>query len=71
MIAASAYREMFNLFTEFAARERKAQLDDLERRFDERLAVLQQPEARARLDAMLTSRGKLAKGKRPIAGESF
>ena len=71
MIAASTYREMFDLFTELKARERKAKLDDLERRFDERLAVLQQPEARGRLDAMLAGHGKLANGKRPIAGESF
>lgn len=71
MIAAKTYREMLDLFTELKGRERKAQLDELERRFDERLAVLQQPDARSRLDAMLTARGKLASGKRPIAGESF
>lgn len=71
MIAASTYREMFDLFTDLMARERRAQPDDLERRFDERLAVLRQPEAQGRLDAMLTGRGKLANDKRPIAGESF
>jgi prevent-host-death family protein len=71
MVAASTYREMFDLFTELMARERKAQLDDLERRFDERLAVLQRPEARDHLDAMLTGRGKLASAKPPIVGESF
>jgi len=71
MIAASAYREMVELFTELMARERKLKLDDLERRFDERLAVLQHPEARSRLDEMLQQRGKLASSKRPVAGESF
>lgn len=60
MMAASAYREMVDLFTELLARERKVKLDDLERRFDERLAVLQHPEARSRLDAMIEQRGKLA-----------
>lgn len=71
MMAASAYREMVDLFSELMARERKVKLDDLERRFDERLAVLQHPEARSRLDAMIEQRGKLASGKRPVAGESF
>ncbi|MBL8266433.1 type II toxin-antitoxin system Phd/YefM family antitoxin [Steroidobacter sp.] len=69
MISAGAYREMVDLFTELRARERRAKLDDLKRRFDERLAVLRQREARERLDAMLAGRGKLAKGKRPLAGD--
>lgn len=69
--AASAYREIVDLSTELMARERKVKLDDLERRFDERLAVLQHPEARSRLDAMIEQRGKLASGKRPVAGESL
>jgi hypothetical protein len=71
MVAAKTYREMLDLFTDLRARERKARVDELERRFDERLAVLQQSDARCRLDAMLTARGKLASDKRPVAGESF
>ena len=59
------------LFTELKASGRKSELDELERRLEERLAVLQQPDARSRLDSMLTARGKLAIGKRPVAGESF
>lgn len=51
--------------------ERNAAGDDLERRFDERLAVLQQPQARDRLDALLAGRGKPASHKQPIAGKSF
>jgi hypothetical protein len=71
MVAAKTYGEMLDLFTELKARERKSRLGELDRRFDERLAVLQQSGARSRLDAMLTARGKLASDKRPVAGESF
>jgi prevent-host-death family protein len=70
MIAANTYRQMTALMEEIRERERKVKLDELERRFDERLAVLQQPDARDRLDAMFASRGKFKK-QRPIAGETY
>jgi prevent-host-death family protein len=70
MIAANTYRQMTAFMVELTERERKVKLDELERRFDERLAVLQQPDARDRLDAMFASRGKFKK-QRPIAGETY
>jgi hypothetical protein len=70
LIAASTYRQMTTLMAELAERERKVKLDELERRFDERLAVLQQPDARKRLDAMFASKGKFKK-QRPLAGETY
>jgi len=70
MIAANTYRELTALMEDVQERERKVRLDDLERRFDERLAILQQPDARGRLDAMFSSRGKFKK-RRPVAGKTY
>ena len=70
MIAANTYRQMTAFMVEITERERKVKLDELERRFDERLAALQQPDARNRLDAMFASKGKFKK-QRPIAGETY
>lgn len=44
-------------------------LEEISRRFDERLAVLQQPDFREKLDAVFNARGHLKN--RPKAGESF
>jgi prevent-host-death family protein len=70
LITANTYRELTAFMEEIKERERKVRLDDLERRFDERLAILQQPDARDRLDAMFASRGKFKK-QRPIAGDTY
>ncbi len=57
--------------------QQQSQLDDLAQRFEERLAVLQQPEAPARVEALFAAKGRLsgaAAGKaarRPKAGASF
>lgn len=49
--------------------QRQGALDELTQRFDARLAVLQQPDAAARVEALLESRGQVAP--RPRAGASF
>lgn len=70
LVTANTYRQMTAFLEDLKERERKLKLDELERRFDERLAVLQQPDARDRLDAMFEARGKF-KRQRPIAGETY
>lgn len=69
MLSAATYRKMRELMIELSAREEQAQLDDLTSRFQARLAGLQRPDVRLRLDAMLATKGK--RTKRAIAGESY
>ncbi|MBK6674272.1 MAG: type II toxin-antitoxin system prevent-host-death family antitoxin [Proteobacteria bacterium] len=49
--------------------QRQGALDELTQRFDARLALLQQPDAAARVEALFESRGQVAP--RPKAGASF
>lgn len=49
--------------------QRQGALDELTQRFDARLALLQQPDAAARVEALFESQGQVAP--RPKAGASF
>lgn len=69
MVSAATYRKMREVILELQAREEQAQLDGLAARFHDRLAVLQRPDARERLDSMLGTKGRRAK--RANAGESY
>jgi hypothetical protein len=53
------------------AREQSV-LDELGRRFDARLGVLQQPDAAQQVGKLFAAKGKLHRlGRRPKAGDSF
>lgn len=69
LVDATAYRELTQMAQELKERNR-ATLDALNQRFAERLAVLQQPDAHDRLDALLATRGK-PKGRAPKAGPAY
>lgn len=68
LLDASTYQKLTEEISALKAREQSV-LDELSQRFDQRLAVLQQPDAAQKLDALLSAKGKLAK--RPVAGSSF
>jgi len=68
LLDAATYQQLTQELSAFNAREQTL-LDELAARFDERLAVLQQPEAAGRVDALFGAKGRLAK--RPRAGASF
>lgn len=69
LVDAAAYRELTHLSQTLKARH-SAVLDELNQRFAARLAVLQQPDARKNLKAMLKARGK-SDGQPPKAGPSY
>ncbi|KQP22863.1 prevent-host-death protein [Pseudorhodoferax sp. Leaf267] len=68
LVDASTYRQLTEDVQALKDRER-AVLQELEQRFDARLAVLQQPDAARKVTALFDTRGKL--GRRPKAGASF
>jgi prevent-host-death family protein len=68
LMDAELYRELSKGMALLKSREQSV-LDELASRFDSRLAVLQQPDAGRKLEAVFASRGKLAR--RPKAGASF
>jgi prevent-host-death family protein len=68
VVEASRYREM-TAQLEAMQRRRQAVLDDLSRRFDERLDKLQSSGLREKLDAVFEAGGKLRNP--PKAGETF
>jgi prevent-host-death family protein len=68
LIDAEIYRELSKGMSVLRSREQSV-LDELASRFDTRLAVLQQPDAGKKLEALFASRGKLTR--RPKAGASF
>ena len=62
--------ELFQQVREIDARE-KATLDELTRRFDARLAGLQEPDAGRKVQALFETKGKLPRRRRPKAGASY
>jgi antitoxin (DNA-binding transcriptional repressor) of toxin-antitoxin stability system len=68
VVEAGKYREMAAL-VEGAEERRQATLAELTAEFDQRLATLTAPDAHARMDAMMASRGRAMP--RPKAGSSF
>jgi prevent-host-death family protein len=68
MLDVNTYRQLTEEIQVLKAREQTG-LDELENRFNARLASLQQPEARANVQALFNARGKA--GKRPKAGSSY
>jgi prevent-host-death family protein len=68
LMPAAEYEQLFNELASLRA-QRQSSLDELTQRFNARLALLQQPEAAARVEALFDSRGKLEK--RPKVGASF
>ncbi|MBV7482100.1 type II toxin-antitoxin system prevent-host-death family antitoxin [Bordetella sp. BOR01] len=68
LVDAQQYRDLTEEIQAHQSRE-QAVLDELANRFDERLAVLQRPEARDHLQALFEAKGKLARA--PKVGESY
>lgn len=68
LIDAAVYRQLEREILAFKAREQSV-LDHMARRFDERLAVLQEPGATRRMRAVFDAKGKPARA--PKAGASF
>ena len=68
MLDVNTYRQLTEEIQVLKAREQTG-LDELESRFNARLASLQQPEARAKVQALFNARGKL--GRRAKAGSSY
>jgi PHD/YefM family antitoxin component YafN of YafNO toxin-antitoxin module len=68
LLDAQTYRQVTDALAAIKAREQSL-LDELASRFDARLSVLNEPDARGKLDALLASRGRLVQ--RPRAGASF
>lgn len=68
VVEAARYREMAALVEDIEAR-RRAALADLAAEFDRHLAALKAPDARQRLEAAMTARGRATP--RPKAGSSF
>lgn len=68
LVDATVYERLTANAAMLKARE-KSVLDQLGVQFDQRLAVLQQPEAAGKVAAVFASKGKLAK--RPKAGTAF
>lgn len=68
LVDADFYREMTTPFiAETNDPKREVSLAELSAEFDRRLAVLQSPDARGRVDAIMDARGKTKR--RPKAGE--
>jgi hypothetical protein len=68
LLNAATYQQLTEDIQALKARE-QAVLDDLTRRFNERLAVLQEPRAAKKVNALFAAKGKLKT--RPKAGASF
>jgi prevent-host-death family protein len=68
LLDAATYRQLAEDLLSLQAREQSV-LDELGERFDGRLAVLQQPAAAARVDALFEARGRLARPTK--AGATF
>jgi prevent-host-death family protein len=68
VVEAGRYQEMTTQI-ETMQRRQQAVLDELSKRFDERLDKLQSPGFREKLDAVFEARGELRN--RPKAGETF
>jgi PHD/YefM family antitoxin component YafN of YafNO toxin-antitoxin module len=74
LVDAEAYRELTRMAQAMKERNR-ATLEQLNERFSERLAVLQQPDAHDRLDSLLATRSRSPRGKSkdaaPKAGPAY
>lgn len=68
LLDAATYRQLVQDVLALKAREQAA-LDDLAKRFNERLVVLQQQDAAQKVAALVKARGKLAR--RPKAGTAY
>lgn len=68
LLTAAAYNQLVEDAQASKAREQSV-LDELGRRFDARLDVLQQPGAAQKAGGLFAAKGKL--GRRPKAGETF
>ncbi|MDQ0044540.1 type II toxin-antitoxin system prevent-host-death family antitoxin [Variovorax boronicumulans] len=68
LLTAATYNQLVEDAQALKAREQSV-LDELGRRFDARLGVLQQPDASAKVGGLFSAKGKLAR--RPKAGETF
>jgi prevent-host-death family protein len=68
LMPAAEYEQIFNELASLRAK-RQSSLEELTQRFNARLALLQQPEATTRVEALFDSQGRLEK--RPKAGTSF
>lgn len=69
LIEPAAYRTLVKEVHAMQVSQQAAALEDLDREFQERLAVLQAPDAAQRVDRLFAARGKLMQ--RPKAGASF
>lgn len=68
LLDADTYQRLAEQIQTLNARDKNV-LDELANRFEARLGVLQQPEARQQIDALFETKGKLTH--RPKAGVSF
>ena len=68
LLTAGTYQSLLDLVSRLQARE-KSEIDQLSDQFKVRLANLEDPQARGRLNDLLASKGRAKK--KPIAGESF
>ncbi|MBT2332346.1 type II toxin-antitoxin system prevent-host-death family antitoxin [Variovorax paradoxus] len=68
LLTAATYNQLVEEEQARKAREQSV-LDELGRRFDVRLGVLQQPAAAAQVGKLFAAKGKL--GRRPKAGDTF
>ncbi|AGU52887.1 prevent-host-death family protein [Variovorax paradoxus B4] len=68
LLTAATYNQLVEDAQALKAREQSV-LDELGRRFDVRLGVLQQPDAAAQVGKLFAAKGKL--GRRPKAGDTF
>ncbi|MCW5624563.1 MAG: type II toxin-antitoxin system prevent-host-death family antitoxin [Burkholderiales bacterium] len=69
LVDASRYRQLIEEIQKIRTREQAA-LDELAQRFNARLAVLQEPGASQKVQALFDAKGKLSK-RRPKAGTSY
>jgi prevent-host-death family protein len=71
LLTAATYNQLVEDAQAVKAREQSV-LDELGRRFDARLGVLQQPDAAQQVGKLFAAKGKLHRlGRRPKAGDSF
>lgn len=68
LLTAATYNQLVEDAHAQKAREQSV-LEELGRRFDARLSVLQQPDAAQKVGSLLAAKGKL--GRRPKAGDTF
>lgn len=68
LLTAATYNQLVEDAQALQAREQSV-LDELARRFDARLGVLQQPDAAAKVGGLFAAKGKLER--RPKAGDTF